>query len=418
MRVAVLGAGVVGTTSAWYLAQAGHEVVVVDRQPVAGNETSFANGGQISVSHAEPWASPQVLPAVMRWLGREDAPLLWRWRADPAQLAWGLRFLGECLPGRTRRNIRAIVALALYSRARLQALRRETGIAYDHLERGILHIYTDPAACAHAAAAARTMREFGLDREPVSAARCVEIEPALAGVRHRLAGGDFTPSDESGDAHRFTRALADAAAARGVEFRFGTRVERLVRGGGRHVAGALLANPDGQELLTADAYVVALGSYSPLLLRPLGMRLPVYPAKGYSATIPLGGDSLAPTVSLTDDERRLVISRLGDRLRVAGTAEFNGYNLELNAVRCASIVERINDLFPGLRPAGEPQFWCGLRPATPSNVPLVGRSRYDNLWLNTGHGTLGWTLSCGSAAALADLMDGRRPLPEFPFAGC
>lgn len=418
MRVAVLGAGVVGTTSAWYLAQAGHEVVVVDRQPVAGNETSFANGGQISVSHAEPWASPHVLPAVMRWLGREDAPLLWRWRADPAQLAWGLRFLGECLPGRTRRNIRAIVALALYSRARLQALRGETGIAYDHLERGILHIYTDPAACAQAAAAARTMREFGLDREPVSAARCVEIEPALASVRHRLAGGDYTPSDESGDAHRFTRALADLAAARGVDFRYGTRIEKLVRGGGRHVAGVLLDGPGGQELLTADAYVVALGSYSPLLLRPLGIRLPVYPAKGYSATIPLGGDSVAPTVSLTDDERRLVMSRLGDRLRVAGTAEFNGYNLELNAVRCASIIARINDLFPDLRPAGEPQLWCGLRPATPSNVPLVGRSRYDNLWLNTGHGTLGWTLSCGSAAALADLMDGKRPLPEFPFAGC
>ena len=418
MRVAVLGAGVVGTTSAWYLAQTGHDVVVIDRQPVAGNETSFANGGQISVSHAEPWASPHVLPAVLRWLGREDAPLLWRWRADPAQLAWGLRFLGECLPGRTRRNICAIVALALYSRARLQALRGETGIAYDHLERGILHIYTDRAAYAHAAAAARTMREFGLDREPVSAARCVDIEPALAGVRDRLAGGDYTPSDESGDAHRFTRALADAAAARGVEFRYRTRVERLVRGGGRHLAGVLVDGADGQALLTADAYVVALGSYSPLLLRPLGIRLPVYPAKGYSATIPLGPDSQAPTVSLTDDERRLVISRLGDRLRVAGTAEFNGYDLELNAVRCQAILERTNALFPALRPAGEAQLWCGLRPATPSNVPFVGRTRYDNLWLNTGHGTLGWTLSCGSAAALAELMAGRRPLPEFPFAGC
>jgi D-amino-acid dehydrogenase len=262
------------------------------------------------------------------------------------------------------------------------------------------------------------MREFGLDREPVSAARCVEIEPALAAVRDRLAGGDYTPSDESGDAHRFTRALADAAAARGVEFRYRTRIERLVRGGGRHLAGALVDGPDGQELLTADAYVVALGSYSPLLLRPLGIRLPVYPAKGYSATIPLGPDSQAPTVSLTDDERRLVFSRLGDRLRVAGTAEFNGYDLELNPVRCSAILERANELFPALRPAGEPQLWCGLRPATPSNVPLVGRTRYDNLWLNTGHGTLGWTLSCGSAAALAELMAGRRPLPEFPFAGC
>lgn len=418
MRVAVLGAGVVGTASAWYLAAAGHEVVVADRQPVPGNETSFANGGQISVSHAEPWANPHVLPQVLRWLGREDAPLLWRWRADPAQLAWGLRFLGECLPGRTRRNIRAIVALALYSRGCLQALRRETGIAYDHLERGILHVYTDPDACAQAALAARTMREFGLDREPVSAARCIEIEPALAAVRDRLAGGDYTPSDESGDAHRFTRALAERAAGAGVEFRTATTIERLVRGGGRDVAGVLVDGPDGRELLTADAYVVALGSYSPLLLRPLGIRLPVVPAKGYSATIPLGPDSRAPTVSLTDDERKLVISRLGDRLRVAGTAEFAGYDLSLNEVRCRAILARIAELFPDLKPAGEARLWCGLRPATPSNVPFIGRTRYDNLWLNTGHGTLGWTLSCGSGAALADLIGGRRPLPEFPFAGC
>ena len=209
MNILVLGAGVVGTTSAWYLAQAGHRVTVVDRQPVAGNETSFANGGQISVSHAEPWANPHVIPRVLKWLGREDAPLLWRWRADPAQLAWGLRFLPECLPGRTRRNIAAIVALALYSRARLQALRAATGIEYDHLQRGILHIYTDPAEYEQAKAAAAVMRGFGLDRRPVDAARCLEIEPALADSRLALVGGDYTPSDESGDAHRFSRALAE-----------------------------------------------------------------------------------------------------------------------------------------------------------------------------------------------------------------
>ncbi|NJD26024.1 MAG: D-amino acid dehydrogenase [Betaproteobacteria bacterium] len=418
MRVAVLGAGVVGTASAWYLAAAGHEVVVIDRQPVAGNETSFANGGQISVSHAEPWSNPHVLPSVLRWLGREDAPLLWRWRADPAQLAWGLRFLAECLPGRTRRNIAAIVTLALYSRQCLQVLRREQALTYDHLERGILHIYTDAAACVRAAEAARIMRQFGLDREPVSAARCIEIEPVLAGMRARLVGGDYTSSDESGDAHKFTRALAEQAAHAGVEFRYATTIERLAPGGGDAIAGVVVGGAGGSELVTADAYVVALGSYSPLLLAPLGVRLPVYPAKGYSATIPLGPDSHAPTVSLTDDERKLVVSRLGDRLRVAGTAEFNGYNLELNPVRCQAIMARAGELFPDLRPAGEPAFWCGLRPATPSNVPLIGRTPYRNLWLNTGHGTLGWTLSCGSGAALADLVSGRRPRPDFPFAGC
>ena len=279
MRVLVLGAGVVGTTSAWYLAASGHEVVVVDRQPVAGNETSFANGGQISVSHAEPWANPHVLPQVIRWLNQEDAPLLWRWRADPAQLAWGLRFLNECRPGRTRHNIAAIVALALYSRGCLQALRGELGLEYDHLECGILHLYTDPQALARGMDAARTMREFGLDREPVSAERCVEIEPALAGARHRLAGGHYTPSDESGDAHKFTRALAERAAGLGVEFRFESTVDRIIASGG-DIAGVMVSGPVGSQLFAADAYVAALGSYTPLLLRPLGVHLPVIPAKG------------------------------------------------------------------------------------------------------------------------------------------
>lgn len=417
MKVLVLGAGVVGTTSAWYLARAGHEVVVVDRQPVAGNETSFANGGQISVSHAEPWANPHVLPQVIKWLGHEDAPLLWRWRADPAQFLWGLRFLNECRPAHTRRNIAAIVALALYSRGCLQTLRRELGLEYDHLERGILHLYTDPRAFAGAMEAARTMREFGLDREAVSAARCVEIEPALAGARHRLAGGTYTATDESGDAYKFTGALAGRAAASGVEFHFNSTVDRISISGGR-IAGISVGGPAGNQLLTADAYVVALGSYTPLLLRPLGVHLPVIPAKGYSATVPLSGAAVAPTVSLTDDEHRLVFSRLGSRLRIAGTAEFNGYNLDLNPVRCNALLRRASQLFPALEAAGEPQFWCGLRPSTPSNVPCIGRTRYPGLWLNTGHGTLGWTMACGSAAALADLMSDRRPVPDFPFLGC
>ena len=414
MRVLVLGAGVVGTTSAWYLARAGHQVTVVDRQPVPGNETSYANGGQISVSHAEPWANPHVLPQVFKWLGKEDAPLLWRWRADPAQLMWGLRFLRECLPGRTRRNIAAIVTMALYSRGCLQSLRRELNLEYDQLARGILHVYTQRAAFVQAAEAARTMRRFGLDRESVSAERCVEIEPALAGARHLLVGGDYTPSDESGDAHKFTRALAERAAAQGVDFRLNLTVDRIAPGGSQ-IAGVLVRDADGSELLTADAYVVALGSYTPLLLRPLGIRLPVIPAKGYSATVALPDHTGAPTVSLTDDEHRLVFSRLGNRLRIAGTAEFIGYNRDLNAVRCAALMRRTQQLFPALQTAGEPEFWCGLRPATPSNVPCIGRTRYANLWLNTGHGTLGWTMSCGSAAALADLIDGRRPAPDFPF---
>jgi D-amino-acid dehydrogenase len=417
LRILVLGAGVVGTTTAWYLARAGHEVTVVDRQPQAGMETSFANGGQISVSHAEPWANPHVFSRLRQWLGREDAPLLWRWRADPAQLAWGLRFLGQCLPGATRRNMAAIVALALYSRQQLGLLRSELNLQYDQLQRGILHFYTDRGEFATASEAARLMRAHGVDRDTLDVDGCLQIEPALADARHLLVGGDYTRSDESGDAHLFTRALASKASAAGVAFRFGLRIEKLATGG-RQLAGVVVGNSAGAELLTADAYIVALGSYSPGLLRPLGIRVPVYPAKGYSATLQLAAGSPAPVVSLTDDERKLVFSRLGNRLRIAGTAEFNGYNLELNEVRCQALIQRTRQLFPRMEIEGAPEFWCGLRPATPSNRPLIGATRYGNLWLNTGHGTLGWTMACGSAAALADLIDRRRPAVDFPFLKC
>lgn len=415
MRILVLGAGVVGTASAWYLRAAGHEVSVVDRQSAAGLETSFANGGQISVSHAEPWANPHVLPRLIKWLGRDDAPLRWRWRADMAQWLWGLRFLRECLPGRTEANIAAIVRLALYSRQQLQHLRQQLNLEYDQLQRGILHIYTNPEELARAVEAGRIMARYGLERQVLDAAGCLAIEPALQACAEQLLGGDYTASDESGDAHRFTQALAAQAANAGVDFLFETKIERIATAGGR-IAGIVANNATtGPALLTADAYVMALGSYSPQLLQQVGLRLPVYPAKGYSATLNLAEGALAPTVSLTDDEYKLVFSRLGQRLRIAGTAEFNGYNLELDPIRCRALMQRTRQLFPQLAIVGEPQFWCGLRPATPSNVPFIGRSRLPNLWLNTGHGTLGWTMACGSAAALADLMDGKPPNPAFPF---
>lgn len=425
MKILILGAGLEGVTSAWYLAQAGHEVTVIERQAGAGLETSFANGGQISVSHAEPWANPHVLPTVLKWLGKEDAPLLFRLRYDPALFAWSLRFLYECLPSRTHRNIGAIVNLARYSRQQLQALRQHfaatgTPLEYDHLERGILHLYTDPAEFRRAEAAAAIMRDFGLDRHSVGADECVCIEPALSAVQQQLVGGDYTASDESGDAHRFTRQLAARAAAAGVMFRYQTEVLALHQSGGRlhgievrDLTAPVLTSPS--RLLTADAYLLCLASESPRLVRPLGLSLPIYPAKGYSATVPLSANSVAPTVSLTDDGYKIVFSRLGQRLRIAGTAEFNGFNRELNPVRCQALMKRALHLFPQLNPAGEPDYWCGLRPATPSNVPLIGQSRYPNLWLNCGHGTLGWTMACGSAAALTDCMAGRAPQVAFPF---
>ena len=415
MRVTVLGAGVVGVASAWYLAADGHEVTVIERQPLPAQETSFANGGQISVSHAEPWANPRAPWTALKWLGREDAPLLWRLRADPAQWAWGLRFLRECTTARARANVGAIVRLGLASRAALQSLRRELGLEYDQLERGILHFYTDAREFEHAIPQAALMRDFGCERVPQTAAECLAIEPALAGSRVPIVGGTYTAGDESGDARKFTQALAQRAALRGVRFRHGETVAGLECGGSR-LTGVRLASG---ECVAADITVLALGSYSPLFLKPLGIRLPVYPATGYSVTLALPDGVAAPTVSLTDDGHKIVISRLGQTLRVAGTAEFNGYDTAINPVRCAALRLRIGEVFPALAGANEVDRWAGLRPATPGNVPLVGDmsgAGLAGLWLNTGHGTLGWTLACGSGRLLADLVCGRDPgLDASPY---
>lgn len=413
MHVLILGSGLIGTATAWFLAQSGCEVTVIDRQPAAGMETSFANGGQISVSHAEPWANPRAPAQILRWLGREDAPLLFRLRADAAQWAWCLRFLRECLPDRTRHNIRQLVTLGLHSRGVLQALRRETGIRYDHLERGILHFYTDPRAFEAGVRAAAHMREYGCDRRPVDAAQCLTIEPALGASRVPIVGGTYTPDDESGNAHAFTQALAALCVRRGVRFRFDTTIDALDVAGDR-VEGVRVRSAGGTEQLAADAYVVAMGSYSPLLLRPVGLSIPVYPAKGYSITLPVDA-AAAPTVSLTDDGHKLVFSRLGNELRVAGTAELNGHDTSINRTRCEAIVRRTATLFPGAGDYGKSRFWAGLRPTTPGNVPLIGRTRVRNLFLNTGHGTLGWTLACGSGRSLAEIIAGRDPGVDFAF---
>ena len=411
MKIAVLGAGVVGVTSAWYLARAGHEVTLVDRQDAAAMETSYANGGQVSTSHAEPWANPGTPKQVLKWLGREDSPMLFRLRADPYQWAWGLSFLRECLPARTRANAAQIAAINRYSRAQLQALRAETGIQYEQQTRGILRIYQDNQALDEAFAAADVERLQGIDLRMLTAAECVALEPALSGCAETIAGGVWAPADESGDAHQFTQELARLCAARGVQFLYGSRIERIDCAGGR-VARVLLG---AGKTIAADAYVVALGSYSPLLLRPLGISIPVYPLKGYSITLPLAPGDVAPQISLSDGAYKLVMSRLGERLRVAGTAELAGYDTAINEVRCRAIVRRTFELFPQAGRPEEAQFWAGLRPATPGGVPCIGRTRYANLYLNTGHGTLGWTMACGSGAAIADIVSGKKPEPDFRF---
>ena len=420
MKVIVLGAGVIGVTSAWFLAKAGHDVTVIERRPAAAMETSFANGGQISVSHAEPWANPGAPLKVLKWLAREDAPLLFRLRADWQQWKWGAQFLLECLPSRTRHNIIQIVNLGLYSRQTLRELRAETGIQYDHLERGILHFYTSQREFDAAQEPARIMREFGCELEMKSAAECIAIEPALAHTTQNIVGGSMTPSDESGDAHQFTQELARLCVARGVKFQYDTQVRALLRNGGHGdaISGVEIATVPGRPYqIKADAYVVAMGSYSAALVRPLGVKLKIYPAKGYSVTMPVKDASRAYQVSLTDDEYKLVFSRLGERLRIAGTAELNGYETSLNPARCQALVRRVEQLFPGAGDLDQAEFWTGLRPATPSNVPYIGGSAVRNLFLNTGHGTLGWTHSCGSARALADIVSAREPALRFDFAG-
>jgi len=417
MHVIVLGAGLAGVTSAWYLRQAGHEVTVIDRQPGPALETSFANGGQLSASHPEPWANPGAPAQVLRWLGKPDAPLVFRPRADWRQWSWALRFLIECLPQRARRNTLAIARLALFSREMLAQLRAETAITCEVKQKGILHLFFEKRDFAMAEQRAALLRDLGMRAQVLDARACRAIEPALSSCDLALLGGLYAPDDESGDAYLFTQALARRCAELGVAFRFDTHVEALERDGERIAAAVLRAGQGGRERVVGDAYLIALGSYSPLLLRRLDISLPIYPVKGYSITIPLAEPSAAPEVSITDESRRMVYARLGARLRVAGTAELAGYDNSVDRTRCDAILRRVYELFPQVEAAGDIEYWAGLRPATPSNVPVIGGTRYGNLYCNTGHGTLGWTLACGSARAIADIIDGNTPPIDFPFRG-
>lgn len=416
-----MGSGIVGTASAWFLQQAGHDVTVVERQSGVAQETSFANGCQISVSHSEPWSNPSAPMKALKWLGREDAPLLYRFRMEWLQWEWGVRFLLECSSARTAYNIRQCMAMADYSLKTLQAVRAETGIEYDCLTRGIMHFFTDQQDFEDSMAGAKLMTSLGCPRHTISADEVVRIEPSLASVRDKIVGGDFTPSDESGDARAFTIGLAKKAAEAGVEFRFNTTATRLQTegaGASARITGVEVIEPDGSyRMLNADAFVVAMGSYATPFLKPIGVKLMIYPTKGYSATFPVINSEAAPFVSLIDVGQKLVFSRLGDRLRVGGTAELNGYSRVLNEVRCDMLLRRTRELFPDACDWEQPNYWSGLRPMTPSNIPYIGQTRYANLFLNTGHGTLGWTMGCGSGRAIADIVSGRKPEVDFAFTG-
>ena len=438
MHILVLGAGIIGISTAWHLLERGHTVTVVDRQSDAALETSFANAAQISVSYCEPWANRAAPWKALKWMFDPEAPLLLRPRMDRAQWRWCLEFLGQCNDAAFERNVAQIVAMGAYSHQAHQALVRSLGLEFHRLERGIAHFFCDQASFDAAGHAVELMRRHGVQRRLVSREELLQIEPAFRSYAAHISGGTYTPTDESGDARLFTQQLARHCAQQGAQMLFGHEVLSLQASGGAIKSVAVRAcqqraggekDPQNSPIqhLRADAVVVACGSYSAPLLRSVGLRVPIYPGKGYSATFALRRPEAAPWVSTIDDAKKIAMSRLGDSLRVAGTIELSGWDLTLDSplaqARCHMLARRVETLLPGVcdtrlpHEGGQPQFWAGLRPATPTNIPLIGATPLAGLWLNAGHGTLGWTHGAGSGRALAALMSGERPALSFRFLG-
>jgi D-amino-acid dehydrogenase len=404
MKVIVLGSGVIGVTSAWYLAEAGHEVVVLDRQAGPALETSFANAGEISPGYASPWAGPGIPVKALKWLFMRHSPLFIRPSLSPSMLRFVIAMLRNCTAAAYARNKSRMVPLAGYSRDLLRTLRVETGITYDERSQGTLQLFRTEKLLAGADKDIAVLHQLGVAHELLDVEGCIRAEPALARVREKFAGGLRLPADETGDCFKFTGALRALAAAREVEFRYGVTINGLFAEGDR-LAGVTT----DQGRVTGDAYVLALGSYSPLLLKPLGIDLPVHPVKGYSLTVPITDPAGAPHSTVMDEKHKVAITRLGDRIRVGGMAELDGYSATLRPHRRATLEHVVSDLYPTGGDAKAGTFWSGLRPMTPDGPPVIGRAKFRNLWLNTGHGTLGWTMACGSGRVLADLVSGRAP---------
>ncbi|MBN2630975.1 MAG: D-amino acid dehydrogenase [Rhodobacteraceae bacterium] len=402
MKIVVLGSGVIGVTSAWYLARQGHEVTVIDRQPAAALETSFANAGEISPGYSSPWAAPGIPMKALKWLLMEHAPLIIQPRPDLQKIAWVAQMLGNCTSAAYARNKARMVRLAEYSRDCLTDLRAETGIAFDERQQGTLQLFRTQKQVDAAGKDIDVLRQGGVPFEVLDVQGCIAAEPGLAASRDKIAGGLRLPKDETGDCFKFTQGLATRAAALGVTFRHGVAIQRL-----NIAAGRIASVTTSEGVVTADAFVVALGSYSPRLVNPLGLRLPVYPVKGYSITVPLVDETRAPLSTVMDETHKIAITRLGDRIRVGGMAEIAGYDLSLSDKRKRTLQHSVEDLFGGAGDQSRATFWAGLRPMTPDGTPIVGRSPIANLFLNTGHGTLGWTMAAGSGRVLADIVSDR-----------
>ena len=402
MKVVVLGAGVIGVTSAWYLAKAGHEVTVIDRQPAAALETSFANAGEISPGYSSPWAAPGIPMKALKWMFMEHAPLIIQPRPDWTKLSWMARMLMNCTAEAYAVNKSRMVRLAEYSRDCLIDLRGETGIKYDERTQGTLQLFRSEKQVAAAEKDIAVLKADGVPFEVLDAEACVAAEPGLAAAKGKIAGGLRLPGDETGDCFKFTQSLADMARAVGVTFRHGVSIDRL-----EAEAGRITAVHTSEGRVTADAFVVALGSYSPMLVKDFGIKLPVYPVKGYSITVPIVDQDRAPVSTVMDETHKIAITRLGDRIRVGGMAEIAGFDPSLSPKRQATLTHSVEDLFGGAGDQSQAKFWAGFRPMTPDGTPIVGRSPIANLFLNTGHGTLGWTMAAGSGRVLADIVSGR-----------
>ncbi len=403
MKVVVLGAGVIGVTSAWYLARSGHEVTVIDRQPAPALETSFANAGEISPGYASPWAAPGIPVKALKWMFMEHAPLIIQPKLDWTKLSWMARMLMNCTTEAYAVNKSRMVRLAEYSRDCLMELRAETGISYDERTQGTLQLFRTDKQVAAAEKDIAVLKADGVPFEVLDADACVKAEPGLAAAKGKIAGGLRLPGDETGDCFKFTQRLSEMAATLGVTFRYGIGIDGLEADAGRIVA---IRTSEGR--VTADAFVLALGSYSPGLVAPFGIKLPVYPVKGYSITVPIVDGTRAPVSTVMDETHKIAITRLGDRIRVGGMAELAGFDMSLKAKRQATLTYSVEDLFGGAGDQSRAAFWCGLRPMTPDGTPVVGRSPIANLYLNTGHGTLGWTMAAGSGQVLANIVSGRR----------
>jgi D-amino-acid dehydrogenase len=400
MKVIVLGAGVIGVTAAYVLGSRGHEVEVIERQPQSGKETSFANGGQLSFSHAEPWANPSVLPKIPQWMFKEDAPLVFRPRADWEMIKWGLRFLGNCTSGRAQQNSVNILRLGLYSKKKMEQIRTYSGVKFDHQNEGILHIYSTQKDFDAAIVQARFQERLGCPAEIADTKRCITLEPALEHAGRPVAGGIYQPLDESGDAFTFTQGLAASCVSEHkTTFHYDTTIRSIDTGKDGRIASVTT----DKGVHKADVYIMSLGSYSPLYLKALGIHVPIYPMKGYSVTF--AANHYSPKMSLTDGQHKIVYSMLGDRLRVAGTAEFAGYNTDIRSERINPIVKAVRGLFPKCEFTEPTTEWACLRPSTPDGPPIIGKTKYPNLFMNTGHGTLGWTQAAGSASLIADIID-------------